>query len=161
MSMDNDLDVVDDLLAEDTVKDKYLTFIIEEEEYGIEISQIVEIISISDITRVPEVESYVKGIINLRGSVIPVIDVRERFRKAPKEYDSLTCIVVIEYGEYTIGLIVDRVSEVMYIPESQISTPPKAKLSFHNRFIKNIGKVGQGVKLLLDLDKFLQQDNAM
>lgn len=161
MSTENELDLVDEYGIEDTVKDKYLTFIIDDEEYGIEISQIVEIISISDITRVPQVESYVKGIINLRGSVIPVIDVRERFRKASKEYDSLTCIVVIEYGEYTIGLIVDSVSEVLYISEDHISSPPKAKLSFHNRFIKNIGKVGQGVKLLLDLDKFLQQEDSM
>ncbi len=140
---------------EDTTRDKYLTFRVDDEQYGIEISHVVEIITICAITWIPDAPDYLKGIINLRGSIIPVIDARSRFRKMSKEYDSLTCIVVIEYEHYTVGIIVDTVNEVMYIPEEKISSPPSAKLKFQNQFIRNIGKIGDDVQLLLDLDKFL------
>lgn len=156
MSLENEnVDVIDEMFEEDTTKDKYLTFKIDGEEYGIDISHVIEIISLSAITWVPETSNFLKGIINLRGSIVPAIDVRLRFRKLEKEYDSLTCIIVIEYNEYTVGLIVDTVDEVMHIPESNISAPPNAKLKFQNKFIKNIGRVGENVQLLLDLDKFL------
>lgn len=143
------------IFEEDTTKDKYLTFKIDGEEYGIDIGHVVEIITVCAITWVPETQNFLKGIINLRGSIIPVIDVRLRFNKEEKPYDSLTCIIVIEYENYQVGLIVDTVDEVMYIPEDCISAPPSAKLKFQNKFIKNIGKVGENVQLLLDLDKFL------
>jgi purine-binding chemotaxis protein CheW len=140
---------------EDTTKDKYLTFIIDGEDYGIDICHVIEIITISAITWVPETSEELKGIINLRGSIIPVIDVRLKFKKPEKEYDELTCIIVIEYDKYTVGLIVDTVNEVLKIPEYAISSPPNAKLKYQNQFIKNIGKVEGKVQLLLDLDKFL------
>ena len=151
-------DLMQGLLKEDTTKDKYLTFVIEDEEYGVEIANIKEIISICPITKVPQTVTYVKGIINLRGDIIPVIDVRNRFMKSSKEYDDLTCIVVIEYREYSLGLIVDNVKEVMYIDEQNILPPPSAKLNYYNQFIRNIGRVGDGIKLLLDLDRFLMDD---
>ncbi|MBR1444436.1 MAG: chemotaxis protein CheW, partial [Firmicutes bacterium] len=99
-----------------------------------------------------------KGIINLRGSIIPVIDVRLRFHKEEKPYDELTCIIVIEYEDYMVGLLVDTVNEVMLIPEENISMPPNAKLKYQNKFIKNIGKMEDEVQLLLDLNKFLMSD---
>ena len=142
-------------LEEDTTKNKYLTFKIEGEEYGIDICHVIEIITVCSITWIPEAPDFLKGIINLRGSIIPVIDVRLRFKKEEKPYDSLTCIIVIEYENYQVGLIVDTVDEVMYIPEENISLPPNAKLKFQNKLIKNIGKIGEDVQLLLDLDKFL------
>lgn len=144
-----------DVTEEDTTKDKYLTFEIDNEEYGIDISHVIEIITVCAITWVPETPDFLKGIINLRGSIIPVIDARLRFKKPEKEYDSLTCIIVIEYENYKVGLIVDTVDEVMYIPDDKISVPPSAKLKYQNKFIKSIGKVGEDVQLLLDLDKFL------
>lgn len=146
------------LQEEDTTKNKYLTFEIDNEEYGVEIANIKEIISMCAITRVPETPPYVEGIINLRGDIIPVINVRTRFVKEAKEYDELTCIVVIEYMNYTLGLIVDNVQEVLYIDENKIAPPPNAKLTHHNQYIRNIGNTGKKVKLLLDLDKFLFQD---
>ncbi|MCL2617700.1 MAG: chemotaxis protein CheW [Defluviitaleaceae bacterium] len=140
---------------EDTTKDKFLTFIIDDEEYGIEIAMIREIISICKITKVPESPSYVEGIINLRGDIVPVINVRNRFNKPWKEYDTLTCIVVIEYTNYKIGLIVDSVNEVAYIQEANILPPPSSKINYYNQFIRNIGRIDENVKLLLDLDKLL------
>ena len=159
MAMENEqIDVSAEFLEEDTTKDKYLTFEIDNEEYGIDISYVIEIITVCAITWVPETPDFLKGVINLRGSIIPVIDARLRFRKPEKEYDSLTCIIVIEYENYEVGLIVDTVNEVMLIPEEHISVPPSAKLKYQNQFIKNIGKVGDDVQLLLDIDKFLFLD---
>jgi len=152
-----DTEPVIDLNTDDTTKDQYLTFEIDSEEYGVSISDIKEIISVCPITLVPQTPEYVKGIINLRGDVIPVIDVRKRFGKPPKEYDSQTCIVVVEHSIYTIGLIVDNVKEVMYIDSTNVLPPPSAKLNHYNQFVRNIGRVGDGVKLLLDLEKFLNQ----
>lgn len=140
---------------EDTVKNKYLTFFIDNESFGIDIYHVLEIISVSAITWIPENPEAIKGIINLRGSIIPVIDVRIRFEKEERAYDEFTCIIVIEYEDNRIGLIVDTVNEVLYINENSISAPPNAKLKHQNKFIKGIGKVGDKVQLLLDLEKFL------
>lgn len=139
----------------DTIKNKYLTFFLDGEVFGIDICNVLEIISVSAITWIPENPDAIKGIINLRGSIIPVIDVRIRFKKEERPYDELTCIIVIEYGDDNIGLIVDTVNEVIHIPEHLISLPPNAKLKHQNKFIKGIGKVDNEVQLLLDLDKFL------
>lgn len=149
------VEIIETAIEEDTTKNKYLTFIIDGEDYGIDICHVIEIITATAITWVPETPDEIKGIINLRGSIIPVIDVRTRFRKEEKPYDELTCIIVIEYEEYTVGLIVDTVNEVLLIPEEFISSPPNAKLKYQNKFIKNIGRVGENVQLLLDIDKFL------
>lgn len=139
----------------DTVKNKYLTFIIQNETFGIEIDKITEIISVPAITWVPHNPKAIKGIINLRGSIIPVIDVRLKFEKEPMEYNELTCIIVIEFEDNHIGLIVDTVNEVLYIPSDNISNPPNVNLKYQNKFIKSIGKVEGKVILILDLAKFL------
>lgn len=141
--------------SEDTTKDKFLTFYIDDEEYGIEIAKIREIISICKITKVPESPGYVEGIINLRGDIVPAIDVRKRFSKPWKDYDTLTCIIVIEYTGYKIGLIVDSVNEVVFIQEDNILPPPSHKINYYNQFIRNIGRVEEDVKLLIDLDRLL------
>ncbi|MBU3170501.1 chemotaxis protein CheW [Clostridium estertheticum] len=144
--------------AEDTQKGKFLTFSVGKESYGIEIKFVTEIIGIQEITEVPELPDYVKGIINLRGKIIPVIDVRLRFRKEPKDYNDRTCIVVINIKETTVGLIVDNVAEVINIDDSNIVPPPQMKTGFHNRYVRGIGKVGNEVKLLLDCDKLLNDE---
>lgn len=144
--------------VEDTLKDQYLTFAIEDEDYGVEIAYVKEIIKMQPITKVPEMPSFIEGIINLRGDLIGVLDVRTRFGKATKEYDEETCIIVMAYGEYTLGIIVDAVQETAIIPEDKVAPPPSAKLSFSNQFIRNIGRVGEEVKLLLDVERFLAQD---
>ncbi|MBU3075265.1 chemotaxis protein CheW [Clostridium estertheticum] len=144
--------------AEDTQKGKFLTFSVGKESYGIEIKFVTEIIGIQEITEVPELPDYVKGIINLRGKIIPVIDVRLRFKKEPKDYNDRTCIVVINIKETTVGLIVDNVAEVINIDDSNIVPPPQMKTGFHNRYVRGIGKVGNEVKLLLDCDKLLNDE---
>ena len=145
--------------VEDTIKDQYLTFIIEDEEYGVEISKVKEIVKMSPITWVPEMPSFIEGIYNLRGELIGVLDVRKRFGLEFKEHDEDTCIIVIIAGGLgQLGLIVDAVRETAIIPESRMAPPPSARLSYVNQFIRNIGRVGSDpndVKLLLDLDKFL------
>ncbi len=103
-------------LEEDSQKGKFLTFVLDKEEYGLEIRYVTEIIGLQVITLVPELPDYVKGIINLRGKIIPVIDVRMRFKKAMREYDDRTCIVVVEIKNISVGLIVDTVAEVLTIP---------------------------------------------
>lgn len=142
---------------EDTQKGKYLTFSLDTEYYGIEIKHVTEIIGIQAITEVPELPDYIKGIINLRGKIIPVMDVRLRFKKSPRAYNDRTCIIVVELLEVSVGLIVDRVSEVLDIADGDITPPPELQKG-GNRYIKGIGKVGNEVKLLLDCDKLLNED---
>ncbi|MCL2841386.1 MAG: chemotaxis protein CheW [Defluviitaleaceae bacterium] len=151
-------DLFEENETDDTMKDQYLTFTIDEEEYGIKIAYVKEIINMCAITKVPEMPNYVEGIINLRGELIGVLDVRKRFGKPFKEHDTDTCIIVVVYNEYILGFVVDAVQETTIIPEAQIAPPPSAKLNFSNQFIRNIGKVGDDVTLLLDIEKFLLQE---
>jgi len=141
----------------DTMRNMFFIFDIENEEYGIEVAHVREILNISEypITKVPQLPGYIEGIINMRGDLIGVLDVRKRFGKMPKEYDEQTCIVVISYNGYTLGLIVDGVRATQTIQPENISQPPSAKLNSYNQFIRNIGMVGNGVKLLMDLERFL------
>lgn len=143
---------------EDTLRNQYLTFKIEDEDYGVEIAYVKEIIKMRPIIKVPEMPKFIEGITNLRGDLIGVLDVRTRFGKPTKEHDEETCIIVTSYGEYTLGMIVDAVQETAIIKEEDIAPPPSAKLSYANQFIRNIGKVGDQVKLLLDVERFLAQD---
>ena len=143
-------------LIEDTQKGKFLTFNMGNEFYGIEIKYVTEIIGLQPITEIPEMPEYIKGIINLRGKIIPVMDVRLRFKKPYREYNDRTCIVVIEIRDVSIGLIVDSVSEVISIPDEEIVSPPSVAKE-GNKYIKGIGKVGSDVKLLLDSDKLLNE----
>lgn len=153
--MGDDLDLV-----EDTQKGKYLTFNLGQESFGIEIKYVTEIVGLQPITVIPEVAEYVKGIINLRGKIIPVIDIRLKFKKVPVAYDDRTCIIVIEISGISVGLIVDQVAEVMDISDEHIVPPPDAKTGFSNRYIKGIGNIGSEVKLLLDGEKLLTADEA-
>ncbi len=144
-------------MEEDTQKGRFLTFLLGKESYGIEIKYVIEIIGIQAITEIPELPEYVKGIINLRGKIIPVMDVRLRFKKEPREYNDRTCIIVVDIKDISVGLIVDSVSEVLTIPEQDIVEPPPMNKGFQNRYIKRIGKAGNDVKLLLDCEKLLAE----
>lgn len=143
------------MMEEDTQKGKFLTFPLGREVYGIEIRYVTEIIGIQPITEVPEMPDYVMGIINLRGKIIPVMDVRLRFKKEPKDYNDRTCVIVVEIHDNSIGLIVDGVSEVTNIAEEEIVPPPQIHGEVQNHFINGIGKAGTDVKLLLDCEKLL------
>ncbi|WP_461205763.1 chemotaxis protein CheW [Clostridium sp. DL1XJH146] len=154
--MDN-LNMNNEFIEEDTQKGKFLTFSIDKESYGIEISYVTEIVGIQPITEVPELPNYIKGIINLRGKIRPVMDVRLKFKKEPMEYNDRTCIIVVDTGEMAIGLIVDSVSEVISIPDSEIIPPPKINTK-GRRYIKNIGKIEDKVTLILDCEKLLNEE---
>ena len=158
--LDVDLVEDDDMDEEDTQEDKFLTFIISKEDYGIEIRHVTEIIGIQSITAVPDMPPHVKGVINLRGKVIPVMDVRLRFGVEERPYDDRTCIIVININEQPVGLIVDRVLEVLDIPESEIEPPPRInmKKGKSNRFIQGMGKVGDQVKILLNANRLLYDE---
>lgn len=140
-------------LEEDTQKGKYLTFTVGSEVYGLEIQYITEIIGIQKITQMPELPEYMKGIINLRGKIIPVMDMRIRFKKEPREYNDRTCVIVVEIKGLSVGLIIDSVSEVISIPDQNIVKPPQINNEIGNRYIKGIGKVVNEVKLLIDCEK--------
>jgi purine-binding chemotaxis protein CheW len=142
---------------EDTQKDKFLTFKLAKESYGIEIKYVTEIIGIQKITEVPDMPDFLKGVINLRGKVIPVMDVRIRFSLGSREYDDRTCIVVVDIDGRAMGLVVDRMQEVSDIPENQIEPPPRAS-SERGRYVQGMGKFGDEVKILLDVNKLLAED---
>ncbi|TCT12136.1 purine-binding chemotaxis protein CheW [Natranaerovirga pectinivora] len=139
---------------EDTQKNKFLIFTTGSEIYGIDIKYVTEIIGIQPITEIPELPEYIKGIINLRGKIIPVMDVRLKFKRDIIDYNDRTCIVVINVNEISIGLIVDSVSEVLTILEDKIVDPPEISKQ-NNRYIKGIGKTNKEVVLLLDSEKLL------
>ncbi|MCL2855028.1 MAG: chemotaxis protein CheW [Defluviitaleaceae bacterium] len=152
--MEHDL-AVDGRRDSDITKNLYLAFVVDDEQYAVEVSSIKEIIGVVPITIVPQTENYLKGIINLRGDIIPVIDVRSRFRKPEIPYDTETCIVVVLFEDYILGLIVDRIIGVYELSADMVAAPPNAKLSYSNQFVKNIGRKEDGVLLLLDLEKIL------
>ncbi|PKM95369.1 MAG: chemotaxis protein CheW [Firmicutes bacterium HGW-Firmicutes-1] len=153
--------MVQDLFEEeeDTQKGKFLTFSLGNESYGIEILYVTEIVGIQPITEVPELPKYIKGIINLRGKIIPVMDVRVRFNKPPMDYNDRTCIVVVDILEISIGLIVDTVAEVLSIPEQEIVPPPDINKG-GKKYIKGIGKTGSEVTLILDCEKLIDEEEV-
>ena len=148
------IDVKERMEQEDTQKGKFLNFSMGSEMYGIEVRNVIEIIGILPMTEVPELPVYIKGIINLRGKIIPVMDVRLRFKKPFKEYNDRTCIIVIDIDDTYIGLIVDSVTEMVWIPEDEIVDLPEVNKT-GNRYIKGIGKVGNEVRLILDCYQLL------
>jgi purine-binding chemotaxis protein CheW len=150
-------DIYDDASAqsEDSLKGRFLTFSILGETYGLEIRYVTQIVGIQAITQVPETPCFIKGIINLRGRIVPMIDMRLRFGKPEREYDDRTCIIVIDFNGKSVGLIVDRVSEVMTIRDEDMDAVP---ISSGGGFIKAIGKVGAGVVMLIDCQKLLSEE---
>ncbi|CAM2008249.1 chemotaxis protein CheW [Acanthopleuribacter pedis] len=147
-------------VVEDTQEGKFLTFILGEEDYGLAIRFVTEIIGIQKITPVPDLPDYVKGVINLRGKVIPVMDVRLRFGMKQRDYDERTCIIVINAKDTTVGLIVDTVSEVLEIPDAYIEESQHFRKGRGNQFMRGMGKVGENVKILLDAEALLFRNAA-
>jgi purine-binding chemotaxis protein CheW len=157
-------DIQDDVFGteeedEDTQANKYLFFRIGKESYGIGIRHIIEIIELQAISTVPDMPSYVRGVINLRGKVIPIVDLRLRFDMEERSYDDRTCIIVTDIDNVLIGFIVDTVEEVMEILENAIEPPPRFKsASGRERYISGMGKVGESVKILIDVEKIVRDE---
>ena len=143
---------------------KYLTFTLAEEEYGIGILKIKEIIGMLPITSVPQTPEFVKGVINLRGKVIPVIDLRLRFGIGEIDYTERTCIIVVEIasqaGTVQIGIVVDSVSEVLNVKGDDIADTPTFGTKLDTEYILGMAKMEGGVKILLDIDKVLSADEV-
>lgn len=133
---------------------KYLTFKLAHEEYGVEILKVREIIGVMDITAVPQMPVYMKGVINLRGKVIPVVDLRLKFGMEEIDHSEQTCIIVVDVGK-EIGIVVDTVSEVLDIDSENVEPPPTMGGSVDTKFILGMGKVNDAVKILLDIKKVL------
>ena len=142
----------------DTQEGKFLTFQLDREEYAIPIRHVIEIIGLQRITPLPELPDFVKGVINLRGKVIPVIDVRLRFGMPERAYDERTCIVVVDIDESFVGLIVDEVNEVTAIPAGQIEAPPTVQKGREMRFVAGLGKVEDSVKILVDINRLIFEE---
>jgi len=141
---------------------KYLTFTLAEEEYGIGILKIKEIIGMLPITSVPQTPDFVKGVINLRGKVIPVMDLRLRFGMMSIDYTERTCIIVVEIagqtGTILVGIVVDAVSEVLNIKGDDIEKTPTFGTKLNTEYILGMAKMEGGVKILLDIDQVLSSD---
>lgn len=153
----------EELLEEDdSQKDKFMTFRTEKEFFGISISYVNEIITMQPIAAIPEVDDYIKGLINLRGKIIPVIDVRARFKMDPIEYTDRTCIIVIDVKSTMIGLIVEELAGVDIIANENIAPPPTLgqKGSEQNKYVYGLARTGDVVKLLLDPEKLIQQSDV-
>ena len=141
---------------------KYLTFNMAEEEYGIGILKIKEIIGMLPITSVPQTPEFVKGVVNLRGKVIPVIDLRLRFGMPSMDYTERTCIIVVEIdgqaGTIQVGIVVDSVSEVLNIKGEDIEKTPTFGAKLNTDYILGMAKMEGGVKILLDIDQVLNSE---
>jgi purine-binding chemotaxis protein CheW len=141
---------------------KYLTFALGQEQYGIGILKVREIIGYVPITPMPRTPAYIKGVINLRGQVIPVLDLRLRFEMPAAEVTDQTCIIVVEVSlnnrMHHAGLIVDRVQEVLYVEGKDIEQTPQLGVVVRADFILGIGKADNGIKVLLDIDRVVQSD---
>ncbi|MHB2147744.1 chemotaxis protein CheW [Calditrichota bacterium LG25] len=142
----------------ETQKDKYLCFQLDGAEYALDIRHVMEIIGLQRITTIPDVPPYIRGVINLRGKIIPVLDVRMRFQLEGRDYDDRTCIIVVHINDKSVGLIVDTVNEVLNIPPAQIQEPPKIKKGSQNRFIAGLARVGDSVKIIINMEKFLFEE---
>ena len=158
--MEESLEIMDQAVkAMEEKEGKYLTFSLAEEEYGIGILKIKEIIGMMAITTVPQTPKFVKGVINLRGKVIPVIDLRLRFGMESMDYTERTCIIVVEIegtsGTVQIGIVVDAVSEVLNISGKDIEDTPTFGTKLNTDYILGMAKMEGGVKILLDIDRVL------
>lgn len=146
-------------IDQDTMQGMYLTFELANEGYGLEIRYVTEIIGIQKVTNIPDMPEHVIGVLNLRGKVIPIIDVRLRFNLPSREYDERTCIIVINVNDNPVGLVVDQVSEVVDIAQKDIEAPSTTGKNCGN-FIQGLGKFNEQVKILLDV-KALTEDEDL
>jgi len=154
-------DILEKKLAEAEEKEEnaqYVTFTIEEETYGVDVLKVEGIIGMTQITHVPHSLKFMKGVINLRGSVVPVVDMRIKFNMDVKEYDQFTVILIVVVKGRQIGMVVDAVSDVMAIPVGQIQETPHFSTKIETDYIKGIGNIDEQLIIVLDVDMILSQD---
>lgn len=150
---------MDEIQRKDDELLQLVTFSIGEEEFGVDILKVQEIIRTMEITKVPRAQDFVEGVINLRGKVIPIIDLRRRFGFTSKEHDKHTRIIVIEINNMIVGFVVDSVSEVLRIPAATVEPPPPVVAGVESEYISGVGKLQDRLLILLDLDKLLSSED--
>lgn len=153
--------MADNILAAEAIDDlngRFLTFYIDDAIYGIELLHVIEIVAVSPITKVPNVPNYIKGIINLRGKIVPVIDVRLKFCQPEKEHDDKTCLIIVDIEGMHVGLIVGGVAEVVTVDKDNLAAPPDVSTNVSNRYLQSIAKIGDRVILNIDCMRFFQSD---
>ncbi len=139
---------------------QYLTFSLGDEEYGVDILKVQEIKGFVPTTRIPNSPHEVRGVLNLRGTIVPIVDLRRKFNLEPVEYDQFTCIVVVVVQERVMGMIVDSVSEVMNIPSADIQPPPDFGNGLVGNMLRGMARTGDKLIILLDIDAVLLGDSA-
>ena len=137
---------------------QYVTFVIANESYGVPVLKVQEIIGMTDIVPVPNSEEFIKGVINLRGSVVPVVDMRKRFRLEEREYDMFTVIIIVEVKGLLVGMIVDSVSDVADIPSGDIQQTPHLTSKIDREFISGIGHINEKLTIILDIDRIFSAE---
>ena len=139
-------------------ENQYVTFVIGEETYGVEVLKVQEIIGMTQITHVPNAMSFMKGVINLRGSVVPVVDMRIKFTMSEREYDAFTVIIIVEVRGRMIGMIVDSVSDVVSIPVKGIQDTPHFSAKIETDFIMGIGQIEEKLVIILAVDRIMSSE---
>jgi purine-binding chemotaxis protein CheW len=142
-------------------ENQFVTFSIGEEIYGVEVLHVQEIIGMTQITHVPNTISFMKGVINLRGAVVPVVDMRIKFGMNKKEYDSFTVIIIVEVKRRLIGMIVDTVSDVASIPVDSIQSTPHFTAKIESDFIRGIGQLDDKLVIVLDVERIMSADELV
>jgi purine-binding chemotaxis protein CheW len=145
---------------EEIVKEEHqhVTFLIGEETYGLGVERVKEIIGMTDITHVPNTAYFMEGVINLRGTVVPVVDMRKKFKMETRKYDAYTVIVIVEVKDRLVGMIVDSVSDVVNIPISTIQDTPHFTVKIETDFIQGIGQIDNNLIIILDVDLILSEE---
>jgi purine-binding chemotaxis protein CheW len=138
-----------------------ISFIVGDEEYGLDILRVKEVIRIREITRLPKAPSFVKGIINLRGDVIPIIDLRDKFGLEVQEYTTTTRVIVVDVEAKLVGMVVDAASQVVRIPADQIDPPPPIAGGLSTEYIRGVGKLDDRLVILLNIDRILTQEEKV
>ncbi len=140
---------------------EYVTFCLNEEMYAIDALNVQEIIELANITKVPHLPAFLKGVINLRGTIIPVVDLKMKFGMSVEGYRKHTCVVVTEFSGGVMGIIVDSVSDVLHMPPETITAPPSFGTKVSTDFIRGMGKVGENLAIVLDVDRVLSDDEVV
>jgi purine-binding chemotaxis protein CheW len=145
---------------DETAKEEHqhVTFLIGDETYGVGVEKVKEIIGMTDITHVPNTAYFMEGVINLRGAVVPAINMRKKFKMEPRQYDAFTVIIIVEVMERLIGMIVDSVSDVVSIPISTIQQTPHFTSKIQTEFIEGIGQIENSLVIILNVDLILSEE---
>jgi purine-binding chemotaxis protein CheW len=149
------LDTLSNQISFATDGSQYLTFRLGEEEYGVEILKVQEIKGYSTVTPIPNMPAYLKGVMNLRGTIVPVVDLRSKFAMAEADYNQFTVIIVVTVGTKVMGLIVDAVSDVLNIPKADVQATPDFGGQVDARYINGMAKTGEKLVVLLDIDRVM------